>query len=253
MIVSAKSLSGEYVSIEISDRSNIEEEFERKYKEIYVDPKLHSFISVKLIETAIFYYDEKGNEDVKSDWSFLVNIHRLALCFEFYKESKYLYINPHPYVIEMFEELSEEEKSQNNLYINLSMNPESIKFFMKNPSKICWHIMRMYNERVGEIIHLYEPKSKILKINSIIKYSPNAYEYVCNHPIDQIQWDDFLCNKYIKPEWVQYVIDRKPSVWGENFDTDGNSYGEELYVNGDTLVLYSTPQGWHVFPRIDWY
>ena len=88
MIISAKSLSGEYVSIEILENSiRIEEEFEQKYKDLYIDHKLHQFLSVKLLECAVFYYNEKGDEEVKSEWSFLVNTHKLALCLERYKDS----------------------------------------------------------------------------------------------------------------------------------------------------------------------
>lgn len=34
---------------------------------------------------------------------------------------------------------------------------------------------------------------------------------------------------------------------------NGNSYDETLSVMGDTLVLYSSPKGWHVFYRLNWY
>lgn len=34
---------------------------------------------------------------------------------------------------------------------------------------------------------------------------------------------------------------------------NGNSYDRTLSVMGDTLVLYSTPKGWHVFYRENWY
>lgn len=38
-----------------------------------------------------------------------------------------------------------------------------------------------------------------------------------------------------------------------NDAVDGSFYGYEMDVMGDTLVLYSTPEGWHVFPHVDWY
>lgn len=234
MIISAKSLSGEYVSIEISENSTrIDEEFEQKYKEMYIDRKFRQFVSVKLMETAVFYEDEKGNEDVKSEWSFLVNTHKLALCLERYKDSwMSLSFNPHPYIIEMFEELDEDEK-RDHIYKNLSRNPVAIDFFLKNPNKISWKDM-LLNERIIDISHLYRNYryfSKRTLWNRIIKYSPNAYDFVCSHSgYDQFNWDFFLENKYIKPEWVQYVIDKEPSVWGENCDDNGNTHGEFYYI-----------------------
>ena len=233
MIISAKSLSGEYVSIEISDNSvRIEEEFEEKYKEMYVDNKLRAFISVKLIESVLFYEDEKGNEEVKSEWCFLVNIHKFALCLERYRDSwMYLCSNPHRYVMEMFEESKEK---YDLTYKNFSKNPVAIEFFIKNPNKIYWPDM-LLNERINDIIHLYRNykffNRKIYQ-NKIIKYSPDAYELICNslHFMCELNWDDFLENKYIKPEWVQYVIDKEPEVWGEYYDDEGNSNGEYNYT-----------------------
>ena len=229
MIISAKSLSGEYISIEIQDNSTrIEEEFEQKYKELYVDRKLRPFISVKLFESAVIIYeDEKGNEEVKSEWSFLVNTHKIALCIEKYKDCWMSMSRiPHPYVIEMFENLDEDEK-QEYIYEGLSTNPIAIEFFLKHPDKIVWKEMLKYNSRVSEVIHLY-PK---LTFSQIIKYSPNSYELICsNLGYDQIDWDDFLDNKHIQPEWVQYVIDKEPSVWGEHFDNEGESHGEFYYT-----------------------
>lgn len=232
MIISAKSLSGEYVSIEILENSiRIEEEFEQKYKDLYIDHKLHQFLSVKLLECAVFYYNEKGDEEVKSEWSFLVNTHKLALCLERYKDSWMSFsLNPHPYIMEMFEELNEEEKID-HIYRNMSRNPVAIEFFVNNPDKICWKDNMLFNERVGEIIHLYKCKNKKILWDQIIKYSPNAYEFVCSHSgYNQFDWDYFLTNKYIKPEWVQYVIDKKPSVWGECLDSEGVAHGEFDYI-----------------------
>lgn len=34
---------------------------------------------------------------------------------------------------------------------------------------------------------------------------------------------------------------------------DGSSYSQTMDVMGDLLVLYSTPVGWHVLYRLDWY
>lgn len=231
MIISAKSLSGDYISIEISDNStSIEEEFEKKYRDLYVDSKLHPFLSVKLLETAVFYYDEKGNEDVKSEWSFLINIHNLAKCLERYEDYwSSLCLNPHPYIIEMFEKLEEEEKTP-RIYKGLSRNPVSIEFFIKNPDKISWPDMIRYNERAYEIIHLYKHHSNIWKEKIIIN-SPKAYDLVRRNPsYDQFNWEGFLSNKHIKPEWVQYVIDTEPYVFGEYLDSNGTAHGEYDYV-----------------------
>lgn len=230
MIISAKSLSGEYVSIEISENStSIEEEFEQKYKELYIDPKLVPFVSVKLIESALFCYDEKGNEEVKSEWCFLVNTHKLAVCLERYKDSwSSLSLNPHPYIMEMFDELDEKEKEY-RIYNNMSRNPVAIEFFIKNPNKISWLDM-LANERIMDIINLSR-FSKVTLWNQTIKHSPNAYDFVRNNSgYDQFDWDYFLKNKYIKPEWVQYVIDKEPNVWGEYYDNEGEAHGEFDYT-----------------------
>jgi len=227
MIISAKSLSGEYVSIDIPDNSFIEKEFERKYKEIYIDRKLQPFVSVKL------FYDNEIKE-----WSFLVNKHNIAVCLEDYKDSWLsLSLNPHPYIIEMFEELDEKERFD-YIYKSLSRNPVAIDFFLKNPNKISWNDMLRYNiddYRVGEIIHLYKNPDQIATMNLIIKYSPDAYDFIFRTSnYDQIDWNGFLKNKHIKPEWVQYIIDNKPCVWGENigYDDDGRSIviGEYNYI-----------------------
>ena len=213
MIICAKSLSGDYVSIEVSDKSpRIKEEFEQKYKELYIDPKLRPFISVCLIENALIYEDD----EIKSEWSFLVNKHKLALCLERYEDSwMSLSLNPHPYVIEMFEELDDKEEKRNIIYKGLSRNPSAIEFFIKNPHKISWPDMLRYNNRVWEVLRLYKCKNKNVLWNQIIRYSPDAYNFVCSHiGYEQFDWDEFLENKHIKPEWVQYVIEREPRVWG---------------------------------------
>lgn len=227
MIISAKSLFGEYVSIEITDSSRINEEFEQKYKELYVDPKVRPFVSVSLLESALIYADDK----IESEWSFLVNTHKLALCLERYEDSwMSLSLNPHPYVIEMFQNLDEEDK-RDNIYKGLSRNPVAIDFFIKNPDKISWPDMLRYNNRVWEVLYLYRCKHKKLLWNQIIRYSPDAYNFVCSHiGYDQFDWDEFLQNKHIRPEWVEYVIEREPRVWGEFIDSEGEEHGEFEYT-----------------------
>ena len=225
MIISAKSLSGEYVSIEIQESSIIEEDFEQKYKELYVDRKIRPFVSLKLLETAVIYQDEKGEEEVKSEWSFLVNTHKVALCLEKYKDCwMSICRNPHPYMIEMFENLDEDEK-QKHIYTGLSTNPIAIEFFLKNPDKIVWSAM-LNNSRVSEVIHL-NPR---IPFSQIIRYSKNSFELVSLNLRYDIDWDAFLDNNNIQPEWVQYVIDKEPSVWGEYYDDEGESHGEFHYT-----------------------
>jgi hypothetical protein len=216
MNITAKSLSGEYISIDIPKNSRIEEEFEKKYKELYVDRKMYQFISVKLLKT----------DEVKNEFSFIVNTHRMALCLEKYKRCwTCLSRNPHPYILEMFENLDEEEKFE-HVYEGISSNPVAIEFFLKNPDKIIWSDMLKYNNRVSELIHLYKHPDKC----KIIRYSPDAYNFVYKSKSHDINWCDFLNNKHIKPEWVQYVIEKEPTVWGEYYDDEGEAYGEFNYT-----------------------
>lgn len=217
MIINAKSLCGEYVSIDMPKNSiRIEDEFEKKYKELYVDRKMHQFISVKLLKT----------NKVKNEFSFLVNTHRMAICLQRYKLCWLsLCRNPHPYVLEMFEDLKEDEKLE-HIYEGLSSNPVAIEFFLKNPDKIIWSNMLKYNSRASEVIHLYKKLDK----SKIIRYSPDAYNFIYKSSHHDINWDDFLNNKHITPEWVQYVIEKQPNVWGEHYDDEGEVHGEFHYT-----------------------
>jgi len=226
MIISAKSLSGEYVSVEIHNHSKIEEEFERYYKNQYIDPKLRPFISVKLLK----------NEEEKGDWYFLVNTHNFAVCLERYKDYWLdLSQNPHPRMIEMLEESIKDEGEPviNFFYKYISRNPVAIEFLLKNPNKIVWRDV-LYNERSYELLHLSN-KYKNYMNREIIKYSADAYQLVCKNPrAEYINWDDFLKNKHVQPEWVQYVIDNEPDVYGECLYSDEQgrtrSAGDYMYT-----------------------
>ena len=51
-----------------------------------------------------------------------------------------------------------------------------------------------------------------------------------NYELTGYNWDNFLSNKYIQPEWVQYVIDHRPTVYGEYLDDKGNAHGDYSYT-----------------------
>ena len=254
MIINAKSLSGEYVSIDIDNYDRIHDEFEKKYKERYVSPKLRPFISVKLINAL---KDDVENEDDKEkkednedkiEWYFLVDKHKLSVCLETYKESwMSLCLNPHPMMIEMLEDAEKNGGISPYVYKYMSRNLVSVDFFIRNPDKIYWRDMLSYNERSCEVIHLYK-KCKLYKNAQIIKYSSDAYQLIKTYPSIKINWEHFLKNKHVQPEWVQYVIDEKPEFYGEELYTDENGRTKSA---GDYSYTFKLDEShWKMFSKM---
>lgn len=228
-MISAKSLSGDIISIEASDTI----EFERKYKELYVKPKFRPFVSVNLMETAVFFYeDEKEEEKVTSEWTFIVNIHNYAICLDGYRDSwASLLLNEDPRIIEMFESLDNKDKTS-YLWRSLSKNPVAISLLRQYPQNIYWPYALKHNKNVGELLDLYKPQRKYLLWNEMIKHSKNAFDIISTkkYESDANNWYDFLSNKHINPEWVQYIIDTSPTVYGEYLDSEGDAHGDYSYT-----------------------
>lgn len=98
--------------------------------------------------------------------------------------------------------------------------------------------------RTYEVISTYADLDATVKV-SRLKSNPDGSYFVwlpATHAVGQekiVQLIDDTAGNSVYVFWNNAV--------------DGNYYSYELYTMGDTLVLYSTPQGWHVFSRVDWY